>query len=167
MKNFILTIFTENKVGMLNRVTIIFTRRRLNIDSITVSESEIKGVYRYTILVRTTEDQIHKVKGQIEKLIDVVKVAIFEEQETVYQEIALYKLPINTIENKDLQELIISNNARILSKDSEYLVVEKTGNVQETQQFFDQLYPFKILEFVRSGGVAVAKSERQLTTQFT
>ena len=60
-KTFTVSIFTENSIGMLNRITIIFTRRHLNIDSITASESEVKDVHRYTITLKTTREKIDKV----------------------------------------------------------------------------------------------------------
>ena len=90
-KTFTVSIFTENTIGMLNRITIIFTRRHLNIDSITASETEIKNVHRYTIVLRTNREQIDKVVGQIDKLIDVLKAFVHEDNEVVHQEIALYK----------------------------------------------------------------------------
>ena len=80
---FTVSIFTENTIGMLNRITIIFTRRHLNIDSITASETEVKNVHRYTIVLRTNREQIDKVVGQIDKLIDVLKAFVHEDNEVV------------------------------------------------------------------------------------
>ena len=87
-KTYTVSVFTENSIGILNRITIIFTRRHLNIDSITASESEVKGVFRYTIVLRTSENQVNKVIGQIEKLVDVLKAFVHQEEEIVHQEIA-------------------------------------------------------------------------------
>lgn len=83
-KTFTVSIFTENSIGMLNRITIIFTRRHLNIDSIIASESEVKDVHRYTITLKTTREKIDKVLGQIEKLVDVIKAFVHEENEIVF-----------------------------------------------------------------------------------
>jgi acetolactate synthase I/III small subunit len=80
-----LSVFTENVVGMLNRITIIFTRRHLNIVSITASESEVKDVYRYTIVVKTTPELVKKVIGQIEKLVEVLKAFVHEDSEIFHQ----------------------------------------------------------------------------------
>ena len=88
-----ISVFTENSVGMLNRITIIFTRRNINIESITASESEIEGIHRYTIVVNEPKETVRKVVSQIEKQIDVVKAFYHSDDEVVYQEIALYKLP--------------------------------------------------------------------------
>jgi len=96
-KEYTLSIFTENKIGLLNRITIIFTRRHVNIESITASESEVEGVYRYTIVIRCTREKAIKVVNQIEKLVEVLKAFMHEEHETVYQEIALYKIATSNL----------------------------------------------------------------------
>lgn len=163
-KVFTVSVFTEDSVGILNRITIIFTRRHLNISSITASESEVEGVFRYTIVLSAKDEQILKVVGQIEKLIDVIKVFVNEDSEIVHQELALYKIRISGFSNTDVEKVIRENHARILTIDPEFLVIEKTGHVWETQQLFEKLKPFGILEFARSGRVAVSKSMKELTT---
>ncbi|MBK9421350.1 MAG: acetolactate synthase small subunit [Flavobacteriales bacterium] len=163
-KTFTVSIFTEDRVGMLNRVTIIFTRRHLNIASITASESEVPGVFRYTIVLNATRGQVDKVVGQLERLVDVLKAFVHEEEDVVHQEIALYKVRTGALLNGEVERVIRGNHARVLSVDPEFLVIEKTGHVQETQQLFEQLKPFGILEFARSGRVAVTKPMKELST---
>lgn len=163
-KTFTVSVFTENNIGILNRITIIFTRRHLNIDSITASESEVKGVHRYTIVLRAYREQIEKVKGQIEKLIDVLKVFVHEDDEVVHQEIALYKIRTTSFANNEVERIIREDNARILTVNSEYMVIEKTGHVHETQRLFEKLKEYGILEFARSGRVAISKPMKELTT---
>ena len=106
---FTVSVFTENTIGMLNRITIIFTRRHLNIDSITASETEIKNVHRYTIVLRTTREQIDKVVGQIEKLVDVLKAFVHEEDEVVHQEIALYKIKTTELKSINVEQVVREN----------------------------------------------------------
>lgn len=163
-KTFTVSIFTENTIGMLNRITIIFTRRHLNIDSITASETEVKNVYRYTIILRTTKEQIDKVVGQIEKLIDVLKAFVHEDKDVVHQEIALYKIKTSNLSNADVEQVIRENYAKVLSVDPQFIVIEKTGHKSETQALFDKLKPFGVLEFARSGRVAVTKPMKELST---
>src|ERR1051326_740758 len=112
-KFFTISVYTENVVGMLNRITIIFTRRHLNIESITASESEVKNVYRYTIVVKTTQDQVKKVIGQIEKLVEVLKAFYHQDSEIVHQEMALYKIRTFVLDNSDAERVIRENHARI------------------------------------------------------
>ena len=164
-KEFTLSIFTENKIGLLNRVTIIFTRRHLNIESITASESEIKDVHRYTIVCRTTRDRIEKVVKQIEKLVDVLKAFVHEEHDIVHQEIALYKVRNSAVSAElNFEKIVRDNHARILSVTPEYMVIEKTGHKKETQDLFRLLEPMGVLEFARSGRVAITKPMKELTT---
>lgn len=163
-KQYTISIFTENHIGLLNRVTIIFTRRHLNIESITASESEVKDVHRYTIVLNATRDQVEKVVQQIEKLVEVLKAFVHEEEEVVHQEIALYKMSTKTLVNNNVERIVRENNARILTVSSEYLVIEKTGHKQETQQLFEKLEKYGVLEFARSGRVAVTKPMKELTT---
>ena len=163
-KTYTVSVFTENSIGMMNRITIIFTRRHLNIDSITASESEVKGVFRYTIVLRTTKEQVEKVIGQLEKVIDVLKAFVHEDAQIVHQEIALYKIKTDALTNVDVEKVIRQHHARILTVDREFMVIEKTGHVEETQLLFENLQPFGVLEFARSGRVAVTKPMKNLST---
>jgi acetolactate synthase I/III small subunit len=164
-KRFTISVFTEDVVGLLNRVSIIFTRRKINVESITASESEIKGIHRYTIVVSETKDQIKKVVGQLEKQVEIVKAVFHSDDEIVYQEIALYKVKTGVLASGGQAEKIVrSHNARVLSVETEFTVLEKTGHKEETQQLFDELEPFGILEFVRSGRVAITKPMKTLSS---
>lgn len=163
-KTYTVLVFTENSIGMMNRITIIFTRRHLNIDSITASESEVKGVFRYTIVLRTNKSQVDKVIGQLEKLIDVLKAFVHKDSDIVHQEIALYKIKSETLTNGDVEKVIREHHARILTVDPKFMVIEKTGHVEETQLLFEKLKPFGMLEFARSGRVAVTKPMKELST---
>ncbi len=161
---FTLSIFTENHIGLLNRVTIIFTRRHLNIESITASESEVKNIFRYTIIVRTSREQVEKVVAQIDKLVDVVKAFVHEEEEVVYQELALYKVRTDSFAGGDLERIIRNNNARIIRVEPDFLVIEKTGHKEEIDELFAAFDVSNILEFACSGRVAVTQPMKNLTS---
>jgi acetolactate synthase I/III small subunit len=164
-KEYTITIFTENKIGLLHRITVIFTRRHLSIASLNTSESEVRGIYRFTIVVNTTEAMVQTVTKQIEKQIGILKAFYHTEDEIVYQEIALYKVPTKAFaDGDDVESLIRKYNARILTIEPEYTVVEKTGHKEDTQQLFRELEPFGILQFTRSGRVALTKQIREITS---
>ena len=93
VREFTLSVLTEDKSGLLNLLTIIFTRRNLNISSLNVSNSEVRGVSRFTIVTQTSKDMVGKVVKQIRKLVDVLGAFVYEEDQIFYQEIALYKVP--------------------------------------------------------------------------
>ena len=90
-QEFTISLFTEDHIGILNQITIILTSRQINIDSITASESAVKGVHLLTIVVHTTPDLVRKVAKLFEKLVDVLKVFVHTSDEIVYQEIAFIR----------------------------------------------------------------------------
>jgi len=162
VRSFNLSILTENKSGLLNAVTIIFTRRKINIESINVSETEVEGVSRYTIVIESTKEQVEKVVKRIRKLIDVFWAFVYENEEIYYQEIALYKVPTKAFLNGDNAEHLVRNNgARILVIEEDFIIIEKTGHQKETKNLLEKLKPFGVMEFVRSGRIAMSKSTRR------
>ena len=165
VKTYTIFAFTENKVGLLNRIIVIFTRRHINIESITASESEVPGVYRYTIIIQGKLSQVEKLVKQIAKQVDVLRASFYPEEETVYQEVAMYKIPMSSMINgSKVEKIVRDNNARILTVDPQYIIIEKTGHKEDTRELFDKLAPFGILQFVRSGRVAITKHMKDLST---
>jgi acetolactate synthase-1/3 small subunit len=164
-ERYTLSIFTEDVVGILSRVNGIFTRRKINIESIAASESEIKDIYRYTMVVEASEEEIRKIALQIEKQIEVIAATYYLDSEIVYQEIALYKMSNDALlAGSNVEKILRTHQARILSVEKEFTVIEKTGHQEETQQLFDELKPYGILEFVRSGRVAISKPMETLSS---
>lgn len=161
-KEFTISVLTEDKSGLLNNITIIFTRRKLNLNSLNVSTTELPGVSRFTIVLSTTREKVEKVVKQIRKLIDVLGAFVYEEDEVYYQEIALYKVPTSAFLNGNtIETLVRTNGARILVIEEHHIVIEKTGHKDETHNLYQALEPFGLLEFVRSGRVAISKSKRK------
>jgi acetolactate synthase I/III small subunit len=156
MNRYTILVYTENFIGILNRITIIFTRRGLNIDALTASESRLEGIHKITIEVTTSEEQIVQLVKQIEKIVDVIKAFHFTDSEVVHQEIALYKIPVGSLD-PGLEKVIRQFNARIISAEKEFVVIEFTGHKEDTQALLEILKTFNLLEFSRSGRVAIAK----------
>ncbi len=166
-KEFTLTAFSENSIGLVNRLTIIFTRRHLNIESLTVSESALHGIFKFTIVIRTTQEVIEKVVKQIEKVVDVLRAYYLCQEDIIYQEIALYKVPTEALtESTEIEGLVRRYNARILEVTSEYTVIEKTGHKEETQQLFDEMKKFGVLQFTRSGRIAITKAKKERMSEY-
>ncbi len=162
-KTFTLSVFTANKAGLLHRVTTGFTRRKINIESLTVSESEIPNIHRYTIVVHLEEEDVKRLVVALEKQIEVHKAFYHGEEDVVYQEIALYKIPSGVIVHGGLAEKIVrQHGARMLAAEPKFTVIEKTGHAEEIEALFKELEPFNILEFTRSGRVAITKPMREL-----
>jgi len=157
------SIYTENFVGLLNRVTAIFTKRHVNIESITASKSEIENVHRYTIVVLETKALIEKIVKQLEKQIDVIAAYYHTNDQTIHQEIALYKLKAENAYESDFKSIIIDNNAKILEIEKEFVVVEKMGTKEQTDKLYDELKNFGLMQFVRSGRVAITKQKMKVS----
>ena len=154
-----LNVYSENIAGILNQITTIFTRRQLNIESLNVSASSIKGIHKYTITTCTDEDTIQKVTKQIEKRIDVVQAHYFTDDEIFFREIALYKIPTQELlDSKRVEYIVSRHNARIIEINPTYMVIQKSGTTEETQELYDDLKEIGILQFVRSGRIAITKS---------
>ncbi|MEP5612141.1 MAG: acetolactate synthase small subunit [Cyclobacteriaceae bacterium] len=161
-KEYTLSVLTEDKPGLLNRLTIIFSRRKINIGSLNVSSTEVKGVSRYTLVATETKEQLDKVVRQIRKLVDVLGAFVYEEDEITYREIALYKISAELLEkNGEIEELIRNSGVKVVETDKNHLFLEKTGTKEETHKLYLELEPYGILEFVRSGRVAISKSTRK------
>jgi len=156
-----ITVFSENTVGLLGQITIIFTRRALNIETLSVSPSAIKGIHKFTITVYTTEDIVKKVVQQIDKRIDILKAYYNTDEGLIFQEIALYKVATDKLlENGSVEDLIRKYHIRILEMNNDFVVLQKAGHYQETQDLFDELSEsVGVLQFIRSGRVAITKSK--------
>ena len=166
-KEFTITAFSENSIGLLNRITIIFTRRHINIESLAVSESALQGIFKFTIVIRTNQELIEKVVKQIEKVVDVLRAYYLCQEEIIYQEIALYKVPTDALtQSTDIEGLVRKYNARILEVTNEYTVIEKTGHKEETQQLFDDMKKFGVLQFTRSGRIAITKAKTERMSEY-
>ena len=160
-KEYIITVFSENKVGLLSQITTVFTCRDINIESLTTSESSIPGIHKFTIVVITDPEKIEKLVKQIEKKIDVLKAFVFTPDEVVQQEIALYKVT----RSNSVEKLVRDHHVRILEICDDYIVLEKTGHKNETQELFELLKPYGVYQFVRSGLVAITKSGFEPVTE--
>ena len=164
MTTYTICIFTENTIGLLNRITIIFTRRRVNIESLTVSETERKGVSRFTIVIKhESREEVEKLVRQIRKIVEVMAVFGYLNDDIVFNEIALFKIS-TPLGGKSLDVEMINKKykAWVVYWGLDYVVIEKNGNDTEIFEFFAYLRQYDILEFVRSGRVAVGKTEKGL-----
>ncbi|WP_187261757.1 acetolactate synthase small subunit [Pontibacter beigongshangensis] len=153
-----ITVYTENTIGLLNRISTIFSRRKLNIDSLNTSPSEIEGIHRFNIVINVTEEVVRKLASQIEKQVEVLKVYYNTNDDIVWQEMALYKVPTDIIAEQALVErLLRENGARAVVIRKDYTVFETTGHREETDNLIKVLQPFGLIEFVRSARIAIIK----------
>ena len=163
-----LIVHSENFAGLLNQVTAVFTRRQINIESLNVSASSIKGVHKYTITAWTDKDTIEKVVKQIEKKIDVLQAHYFTEDVIYFHEIALYKVSMPEFRSQpEASKVIRRYNARIVEVNPVFAIVEKNGISEEITSLYEELSALNcVLQFVRSGRVAITTSCFERVNEF-
>ena len=163
-KQYTISIYTENNIGLLNRISAIFQRRHINIESMNISVSEIEAVSRFTILVNMTEVNVRKIIGQIEKQIEVIKAFYHTDEETIYLESCMFKIKSELLfEERQIQNIIKESDARIVTVNRDFFVLEKSGRRHEIEMLHRELSAFGIMQFVRSGRIAVTKDEMKIT----
>ncbi|WP_347172753.1 acetolactate synthase small subunit [Polaribacter uvawellassae] len=164
MQSFTISVYTENNIGLLNRVSSIFSKRHFNIESLTTSQSEIENVNRFVIVSTMTANQAEKIVKQLEKQIEVIKAFAHTDEETIYQETALYKVALDSLlETSQIQNIIKENHANIVTVSKDFFVIEKTGSREETEQLYQDLKPYKLMQFVRSGRISVSKEPMNIS----
>lgn len=158
-QEYTITVYAENQVGLLVRIAIIFSRRKINIESINSSPSEIESISRFTLVIHETVDVVKKVTRQIEKQVEVLKVYYNTNDEIVWQELALYKVSTDEVAEKvQVERLLRQYGARAVAIRKDYTIFETTGHREETQKLVDFLSPYGLIEFVRSARVAIIKA---------
>lgn len=160
-QEFTITVYTENQIGLLNRIAIIFSRRKINVDSLNTSPSEVEGIHRFTIVINEIEDVVKKLVRQIEKQVEVLKAYFNTNDEIVWQELALYKVTTDEIAEKvKVERLLRQYGARAIAIRKDYIVFETTGHREETEKLVEFLEPYGLIEFVRSARVAIIKDSK-------
>jgi acetolactate synthase I/III small subunit len=159
-----ISAFTENNIGLLGRITIIFTRRRINIESLSVSETERKGVSRFTIVIKSKREVVEKLVKQIRKIIEVLAVFGYENEDLVFNELAFFKIRRGPVlQTLEISRLADQHEAKLVLSEENYHILEKAGTEEDIYSFFKTLKPFGIMEFVRSGRISLAKNEKGLS----
>tara|TARA_B100000768_G_C11142793_1_gene316825 strand:+ start:56 stop:589 length:534 start_codon:yes stop_codon:yes gene_type:complete len=159
-----ISIYTENNIGLLNRISAIFLKRHINIESLTTSQSEIENIFRFVIVVNIHETKIKRIIKQIEKQIEVIAAFFHTDQETIFLETALYKVKSKSLfDEKHIQKIIKESQANIVTVSPNYFVIEKTGWREETEKLYNSLEPYGLLQFVRSGRISVSKEAMNIS----
>jgi len=167
-KEYTITVYTENQVGLLTRLAILFSRRKINIDSLNTSPSEVPGIHRFTIVINESEDTVRKLARQMEKQVEVLCAFYNAGDEIVWQELALYKVPTDEIAEKvQVERLLREFGARAVVIRKDYTVFETTGHREETDRLIRVLEPYGLIEFVRSARVAIIKASKGFHEQLT
>jgi len=160
-QEFTITVYTENQIGLLTRIAIIFSRRKINVESLNTSPSEIENIHRFNIVINETEEVVRKLCRQIEKQVEVLKAYYSSNDEIIWQEMALYKVPTDQVAEKvQVERLLRQYGARAVVIRKDYTVFEATGHREETDKLIEILGEYGLIEFVRSARVAIIKNSK-------
>lgn len=165
-QEFTLTIYTENQVGLINKIAILFSRRKISLESLNTSPSEIENIYRFTIVVKETETVVKNLVRQLEKIVDVFKVFYNTNEEIIWQQIALYKLATDVIMKEvKVERLLREYGANAVVIRNDYTVFEVTGQDNEINNLLKELDQYGLIEFVKSSRIAIIKSSNGIHQQ--
>ena len=163
-KTFTISVYSENNLGLLNRISGVFLKRHINIISLNVSESEIENVSKFIIVVHTTEKWVQNIVGQIEKQIEVIKTFYHTDEETIFLENAIFKIDSALLfDEKQIQNIIKESNSEIVTVSRDFFVISKSGKRSDINDLYNKLKSFGIMQFVRSGRISVSKEKMQIS----
>lgn len=154
-----MTILVEDQPGVMSRVAGLFTRRGFNIESIAVGHSETSGISRMTIIVSGDEKVLEQVTKQLNKLIDVIRVRDIPSENIIERELVLVKVHTDSLSIRaEIIQLVEIFKAKVVYVERENITIEMSGDEEKVNGFLELLRPFGIVEIVRAGKIAIAKS---------
>jgi len=158
-QEYTITLYTENSIGLIGRISTIFSRRKINIESLNTSPSEVEGIHRFTIVITETEEVVRKLCRQLEKQIDILKAYYNTNEEVIWQEQALYKVPTDIIAEKaPVERLLREYGASAVVIRNDYTVFETAGHREEIDKLTEELTKYGLIEFVRGARIAIIKN---------
>ena len=159
----IISLLMENEAGALSRVAGLFSARGYNIESLTVAPTEDPSLSRMTLVTRGSEEIIEQILKQLNKLIDIVKLADISDGNHIERELMMVK--VSTTNDKDRAELKRMADifrGRILDVTDETYIIELTGNGAKLDAFLNAIDPKLIIETVRSGATGISRGAKAL-----
>ena len=166
INQFVIAVYVENKVGVLTRVTSMFTRRGFNIDALTVGETESPEYSRITISLSGDGYAREQLINQLRKLINVKKVEVLDD-DCIKRELMLIKVINNRDYRSDIQFACDAYRAKVVDYTNEGMCIEVTGDPSKIDAFIELMKPYGIIEMCRTGIVALERGNSTLLTKNT
>jgi len=154
-----ISLFVNNKPGVLVRTALVFARRGFNIESLVVSPGVEGHFSRMTITCSGRNEDLGQVVKQLAKLIDVVHAVDHTEDQTYSVEIALIKLECALDERTQILQIAEHYKARVVDFGAEALVIQAHGSSEKLDALTELLRPFSVVELVRSGKLLMARGK--------
>lgn len=153
----IYSVLVENRSGVLMKVAGLFARRNYNIDSLAVGETDDPNVSCITIVSSGDERTIEQIEKQLNKKLDVIKVKVFEENNSVSRELMLVKVKYNRNNRRDIMENCEICGAQIVDISNNHMLIQVCDTPERIAQFLKMLKGVSILEVARTGALALQK----------
>ncbi|MDG1989849.1 MAG: acetolactate synthase small subunit [Dehalococcoidia bacterium] len=155
----------EDKPGVLNRIASLFRRRGFNIDSLAVGTTHEEGISRMTIVIEGNENIADQLEKQLFKLIDVIKVENFTNQNAITRELALIKVKASTQNRREILDILEVFRAQAIDLSTASLVIQIVAHKDTIDALIDNLSRFGILEMVRTGRIAMRRGYTTTTDE--
>lgn len=150
-------VLVQNEFGVLARVAGLFSARGFNIDSLAVGETEDPKISRMTIVSSGNDRVLEQIMKQLAKLIDVIRVEDLKPEDMIERELVMVKVKANAATRSDVMQIVNSFRAKIVDVNTDSLTIEVTGGESKVDAMLELLQPFKLLEVVRTGTVALSR----------
>ena len=161
MDRLVLSLLVENNPGVLNRVAGLFSRRGYNIESISVGQTNIKGMSRMTVVSTGDEQILTQIEKQLGKLVEVIEIEKLEPDDSVYRELVLIKVDANADQRTNINSIVDIFRAHIIDVSPTSLIIEVTGNTRKVNQLLTMLYGFNVTEIARTGLVRMHRGSQE------
>ena len=163
LRTTVIAALVENKPGVLHRIANMFGRRDFNIESITVGQTEQAGIARMTITVSEDEKTLEQVVKQMNKIIDVIKVARLEPDSIVTRELALVKVTAPDSKTRsDIINCVEVFRGRVVDVSPDTLAIEITGTPDKLDAFLNLMKTYGIMELARTGLTALSRGVKSI-----
>ena len=154
-----ISVFVNDRPGVLSRVAQIFARRAYNIDSLVVSPAYYEGFSRMTIVSKGDPAVLDQIIKQLDKLVDVVRVAEHSGEDSVVRELALFKIKADVGNRTEILQIVDVFRAKTVDIGDESLIIEITGDSEKLDAMERMLGKFGVIEMIRSGKLIIARGK--------
>jgi acetolactate synthase-1/3 small subunit len=152
-----LSVYVENRPGVLARIAGLFRRRGFNIHSLNVAPTEDPQYSKMTIVVDLEDKPLEQVTKQLHKLINVIKISDFKPDEAVERELALVKVNASSATRSEIIQIVDIFRGKIIDVARDSLTIEVTGTADKISALISLLKPYGIKDMARTGRVALAR----------
>jgi acetolactate synthase-1/3 small subunit len=156
----VISVLVENKVGVLSRITGLFSGRGFNIESLAVGETENMAISRMTIVVSGDDSIIEQVRKQLGKVIDTIKVTDYTGTDYVARDLILIKVSALPGKRNEIIELVDVFRGKIIDVGQKDMIVEISGPEERLEAVLNLLRPYGIKEVARTGRIAMNRGPK-------